>query len=126
MSREILKLSRREDGVFEFYEDGELAEEWTIASGDEVWGWMVVKLLRHLKNIGEKRLSEVKMTKRCHHKWEQKPDYPEDIICRNCETIKKVSQLTRQQFLKLPIELRRTLLSQQVAKMPCGLFGESL
>jgi len=26
------------------------------------------------------------MTKRCKHKWEQKPDYPEDIICRKCET----------------------------------------
>jgi len=66
------------------------------------------------------------MTKRCKHKWEQKPDYPEDIICRKCQTIKEVSSLTRQQFLKLPLELRRTLLSKQVAKMPCGLFGEEL
>jgi len=57
------------------------------------------------------------MTKRCKHKWEQKPDYPEDIICRKCETIKKVSELTRQQFLKLPLELRRSLLSLQAEGM---------
>ena len=57
MSREILSLKRRDDGTFEFYEDGELAEEWKVKEYDEgVWGWMIVKLLRHLKNIGEKRL----------------------------------------------------------------------
>ena len=56
-SREILALKRREDGTFEFYEDGELTEEWEVKEYDEgIWGWMVVKLLRHLKNIGDKRL----------------------------------------------------------------------
>jgi len=59
MSREILSLRRRDDGTFEFYEDGELAEEWVIDDYEEVWGWMVVKLLRHLKNIGEKRLEVI-------------------------------------------------------------------
>jgi len=59
-SREILALKRREDGVFEFYEDGELAEEWAIPNDGEVWGWLVVKVLRHLRNIADKRLKEVK------------------------------------------------------------------
>jgi len=58
-SREILSLKRREDGVFEFYEDGKLAEEWIVDDYDEIWGWMVVKLLRHLKNIGDKRLEAI-------------------------------------------------------------------
>lgn len=56
MSREILALKRREDGIFEFYEDGELIEEWTIPDDGEVWGWLVFKILRHLKNIVDKRL----------------------------------------------------------------------
>jgi len=60
LSRDILSLKRREDGTFEFYEDGELTEEWVIDAYEEVWGWMVVKLLRHLKNIGEKRIKEIK------------------------------------------------------------------
>jgi len=59
LSREILSLKRREDGTFEFYEDGELAEEWLIEDYEEVWGWLVVKMLRHLKNIGEKRLEAI-------------------------------------------------------------------
>jgi len=57
MSREILSLKRREDGTFEFYEDGEFAEEWKVKEFDDsVWGWMVVKILRHLRNIADKRL----------------------------------------------------------------------
>ena len=59
-SREILALKRRDDGVFQFYEDGELAEEWLINTDDEVWGWLVVKVLRHLRNIADKRLKGVK------------------------------------------------------------------
>ena len=64
----------------------------------------------------------------CKHKWEQKPDYPEDIICRKCETIKKVALLTRQQFLKLPLERRRNILvylESMNLPQPCGLFGEA-
>jgi len=61
MSREILSLKRRDDGTFEFHEDGELAEEWEVKEYDEgVWGWMIVKLLRHLKNIGDKRVEVIK------------------------------------------------------------------
>lgn len=64
MNREILSLRRREDGAFEFYEDGELAEEWQIPNDtDEIWGWLVVKVLRHLKNIAEKRLEVIKEDK---------------------------------------------------------------
>lgn len=56
-SREILSLKRRDDGVFEFYEDGELTEEWEVKEYDDgIWGWLIAKLLRHLKNIGEKRV----------------------------------------------------------------------
>ena len=59
MSREILSLKRGDDGSFEFYEDGELAEVMRFDDYDEAWGMLVVRLLRHLKNIGEKRLQEV-------------------------------------------------------------------
>lgn len=55
------------------------------------------------------------MTIHCKHKWEQKEDYPEDIICRKCETIKKVNTLTRHQFLKLPMEIRRRILSSSIS-----------
>jgi len=133
-SREILALKRRDDGVFEFYEDGKLTEEWIYRDPEEAWGIILTKTLRHLKNIADKRLKMLEdntVTKRCKHRWKQKPDYPEDIICCKCETIKKVSTLTRQQFLKLPLELRRSLLSLQAEGMikeylPCGLFGENL
>jgi len=63
ISREILALRRRDDGIFEFYEDGELVEEWLINTDDEVWGWLVVKTLRHLKNIADKRLKMVEAKK---------------------------------------------------------------
>jgi len=128
LSREILALKRREDGIFEIYADGELVEEYE--ANKDTWGALLpIKLWRHFNNIVERRIKT--MTKRCRHQWEQKPDYPEDIICRKCETIKKVSELTRQQFLKLPLELRRSLLSLQAEGMiaeylPCGLFGEKL
>ena len=59
MSREILSLKRRDDGMFEFYEDGELAEEWIYKDPEEAWGMIIVKTLRHLKNIAEKRLQNV-------------------------------------------------------------------
>ena len=59
MNREILALRRREDGTFEFYEDGKLAEEWTYRDPEEAWGMIIVKTLRHLKNIGEKRLEAI-------------------------------------------------------------------
>jgi len=60
MSREILSLKRREDGMFEFYEDGELVEEWIYQDPEEAWGMIVVKILRHLKNMADKRLEMVK------------------------------------------------------------------
>ena len=125
MSREILALKRREDGTFEIYADGELVEEYE--ANMDTWGALLpIKLFN---KILERRVGA--MTKRCKHKWEQKPNYPEDIICRKCETIKKVANLTRQEFLKLPLELRRSLLSLQAEGMikeylPCGLFGENL
>lgn len=56
------------------------------------------------------------MTKRCRHDWEQKADYPEDILCQKCQTIKKVAELTRREVLKLPMELRRSILRRQVAQ----------
>lgn len=128
MSREILSLKRREDGIFEIYADGELVD--TYEANEDTWGALLpIKLWRHFNKIVERRVKT--MTKRCKHRWEQKPDYPEDIICRKCETIKKVANLTRQEFLKLPLELRRSLLSLQVEGMikkhlPCGLFGENI
>ena len=65
MNREILSLRRRNDGVFEFYEDGKLAEEWTIPHDAEiVWGWLVVKVLRHLRNIADKRLKMIEANRR--------------------------------------------------------------
>ena len=69
------------------------------------------------------------MTKRCRHQWEQKSDYPEDILCRKCETIKKVADLTRREILKLPMELRRAILKRQAEAVaqeyvpPCPVAG---
>jgi len=57
------------------------------------------------------------MTKRCKHEWTYKPDYPEDIICEKCGYIKKVSSLTRQQFIKLPMDIRRWILSNQAKEL---------
>ena len=50
---------------------------------------------------------------RCKHDWSYKPDYPEDIICMKCGTIRKVADLTRQQVLKLPMDVRQWILKNQ-------------
>jgi len=55
ISREILSLRRREDGVFEIYADGELVEEYEANA--DTWGALLpIKLWRHFNNIVEKRI----------------------------------------------------------------------
>ena len=57
MSREILSLKRRENGIFEIYADGELVEEYK--ANDDTWGALLpIKLWRHFNNIVEKRIKE--------------------------------------------------------------------
>ena len=57
MSREILSLKRREDGIFEFYEDGELTEEYDAQS--DTWNGIIpVKMWRHFNHIIDKRIQE--------------------------------------------------------------------
>ncbi len=67
-SREILALRRRKDGVFEFYEDGNLVEEWVYNDPEEAWGYLIVKTLRHLRNIADKRLRDISSPH--FHYWE--------------------------------------------------------
>ena len=56
MNREIFALRRRDDETFLFYEDGEITEEWLAEDYTEAWGVLIVKVLRHLRNIADKRL----------------------------------------------------------------------
>lgn len=57
MSREILALRRREDGIFEIYADGKLVEEYE--ANEDTWAALLpIKLWRHFNNIIEKRVKE--------------------------------------------------------------------
>ena len=57
MSREILALKRREDGIFEIYADGKLVEEYEAS--EDTWGALLpIKLWRHFNNIVEKRIKQ--------------------------------------------------------------------
>jgi len=56
------------------------------------------------------------MTKRCRHELETKVGYPNDIICRKCETIWTIPDYagwTAKQIMTLPLEVRREVLKRQ-------------
>jgi hypothetical protein len=56
------------------------------------------------------------MTKRCHHKFETKNGYPDDIICQDCQTIWTVTDytnLTDKELMCLPPYVRREVLKRQ-------------
>ncbi len=55
MSREILALKRRDDGIFEIYADGELVEKYE-ANKDTWRALLPIKLWRHFNAIVEKRI----------------------------------------------------------------------
>lgn len=44
------------------------------------------------------------MSKRCHHEFETKPDYLNDLICRKCETIWTITD-----YLELPSKMLKSL-----------------
>ena len=55
MSREILSLKRREDGIFEIYADGELVEEYE--ADEDTWvALLPIKLWRHFNKILKRRV----------------------------------------------------------------------
>lgn len=59
MSREILSLKRREDGVFEIYADGELVGEYE--ANEDTWGALLpIKLWRHFNKIVERRVDTLR------------------------------------------------------------------
>jgi len=56
------------------------------------------------------------MTKRCRHEYETKDGYPDDIICRKCETIWTITDYlcwTAKQLMTLPMPIRREVLKRQ-------------
>ncbi len=57
------------------------------------------------------------MTKRCHHEYETKDGYPDDIICQKCGTIwtlPEYNYMNAKQLMTLPMEIRREVLKRQV------------
>lgn len=59
------------------------------------------------------------MTKRCHHEFETKPDYPEDMICRKCQSIwtpQHYISWNAIELMKLPKPVRFQVLELQVEK----------
>ncbi len=59
------------------------------------------------------------MTKRCHHALETKDGYPDDIICRLCETIWHISECSKlppSQFILLPLGVRHIVLEHQAER----------
>lgn len=78
------------------------------------------------------------MTKRCHHEYEIKPDYPEDRICHKCQTIWRIPDYlnwTAKELMTLPLEIRREVLRIQAEKFnkanpehyhEGGIYGETI
>jgi hypothetical protein len=68
------------------------------------------------------------MTKRCRHELETKADYPNDRICRKCQTIWTVTDYmdwTAKQLMTLPNEIRFEVLSRQAEKFAEGFLKEN-
>lgn len=66
MSREILSLTREDDGTFGIYLDGELWQTWTedqLVNPGVLW----FKLGRAIQEITERRLAAVKAAVEAHH-----------------------------------------------------------
>jgi len=104
MSREILALKRREDGIFEIYADGKLVEEYEAK--EDTWGALLpIKLWRHFNEIVERRVNGM-----CKHEWLEKPDYNEKW-CPKCMKVEML--VSRKELLAMPIEARRAILAKQ-------------
>jgi len=59
------------------------------------------------------------MTRRCHHEFEKKDDYPEDTICRKCETIWRIPDYlswSANELMTLPKQIRYEVLEWQAKK----------
>ena len=68
------------------------------------------------------------MSKRCKHEIETKDDYPDDLICRKCETIWHISEcvkMTAKQLILLPKEVRFIVLTKQAEKFAEDFLKEN-
>ena len=65
MEREILKLTRRRDGVFCFYADGKLVEAYE-AIPDNWFAILPIKLWRLFNSMVEKRIKETNEANACY------------------------------------------------------------
>lgn len=62
------------------------------------------------------------MTRRCHHRIEQKPDYPNDYICRKCQTIWTYRDgMPATEVMTFPLVVRRLILTKQAAEAVLSL-----
>lgn len=78
------------------------------------------------------------MTRRCHHEYETKSGYPDDLICQKCQTIWTITNYlswTAKQLMTLPFGVRQEVLRRQaesfVKKNPQyfnegGIYGETI
>jgi hypothetical protein len=57
------------------------------------------------------------MTKRCHHVYDSKDDYPDDMICQKCQTIWTITDYLKYnsiQLMTLPKGVRYAVVRRQV------------
>ena len=68
------------------------------------------------------------MTQRCKHEIEIKTDYPDDLICRKCGGIWKVSKYVNCnsiELFKLPKEVRFHILCEQAERFANDFLAEN-
>ncbi len=56
------------------------------------------------------------MTKRCHHEYETKNGYPDDLICHKCQTIWTITDYlswSAKQLMTLPKDVRYAVVKRQ-------------
>ena len=56
------------------------------------------------------------MTRRCHHEFETKDGYPDDLHCQKCDAIYHISEyhyMNAKQLMAVPMEVRRKVLEWQ-------------
>lgn len=56
------------------------------------------------------------MTKRCHHKLETKPGYPDDLLCQECQSVWTITDYLKYnaiQLMTLPKGVRYAVVKRQ-------------
>ena len=68
------------------------------------------------------------MTVRCRHEIETKPDYPDYLICRKCETtwniVDYMGKTAKELMHNCPFEVRQAVLKRQVDTLNIGDWKE--